>query len=492
MPQSRSLWVDRDAECFVSGANLLKIIGSAVISEAEFSEHSMKLALCYPPTEAVTVMPPLGIGYLASCAEKHGHPTDIYDLAKRRISADQLALALAEKHYDVIGLSISTPNFRAAETLIQAVRRHCPKAALVVGGPHPSALPDRTLKELDVDYLVAKEGEISFPNMLDVLSCGEDPVGQVPGILALRDKEPVGLPAGAPPQDLDAIPWPAWEKLEPHRYPPIPHQMFVRRLPVAPVLTSRGCPMACSFCCTTSMFGKAIRTRSPESVVEEMRFLKDRFGIREIHFEDDNMTLSRKHALALMEKIAEANLGLYLKFPNGVMTSTMDAEMLRAMKKAGCYQISLGIETTSPELEEKECKFLPNEKVREVVANARREGLEVQGLFVVGLPYDSTEGVRRTVRDAIAMKIDLAHFGIYIPLPGSDGTQMVPMDMYNAHFFTPYSSASDIPPKTLKALQRWAILKFYLRPRPILKLLSMFKIRQLGGVLNIIRRYLVG
>ena len=453
----------------------------------------MKVALCYPPTQAVTVMPPLGIGYLASVSQAAGFRTDIYDLARRQLPPRQLPDKLASKSYDVIGLSVSTPNYNPALDLARRIRKACPRAHLVLGGPHPSAFPERTLRDFDADTLIEKEAEQAFPAFLAALGRNENPVGKVDGVFALRDDTLVGRPAGAPPQDLDAIPWPAWEKLTPHRYPPIPHQLFVRKLPVAPILTSRGCPMECSFCTTSYLFGKTVRTRTPARVVEEMIYLRDRFGIREIHFEDDNLTLNRNHAMTLFQQILDQRLGVLTKFPNGLMVSTLDEELLALMARAGCYQISIGIETTSAETIDKERKYLPYEQVRNTVAIAKKIGLEVQGLFVVGLPYDSEQGLRKTVRDAIDMGLDLAHFGLFVPLPGSNSADhLAGCDIQTLNFFTPYVDFLHITPKKLKSMQRWAILKFYLRPRPMLKLLSMFKLRQLAGVLTIVRRYILG
>lgn len=452
----------------------------------------LRTALCYPPTRAVTVMPPLGLGYLAACAEAAGFPVDLYDLASGRWNRRVLPAFLAKQNYDVIGLSLMTPNYETGRELAHAIRRAKPDACLVLGGPHPSVFIARSLRDFAADYVVEKEGEHSFPAFLKALTEGRDPAGSVPGVYALRDGQLMGLPAAAPPE-LDPLPWPAWNKLAPHRYPPIPHQLFVRALPVAPILTSRGCPMGCSFCATSYLFGKKIRTRAPANVVAEMRFLRDRFGVREIHFEDDNLCLNRRHAAELFTAVADADLGLWLKCPNGLQTSTLDGELLRLMKRAGCYQISLGIETTAESALGHEQKLLPLADVRRVVAEAKLAGIDVQGLFVVGLPYDSAAGVRQTVRDAIAMGLDLAHFGVFIPLPGSDsGNLLAGCDLHTLNFFTPHVTYTHITPRRLKALQRWAILRFYLRPRPILKLWSLFKMRQLGGVWNLFRRYILG
>jgi len=454
---------------------------------------SVRTALVFPPTRAVTVMPPLGLGYLAAAAQREGFEADIFDLARRHLSVPQLLTRLRAGDYRAIGLSVSTPNYASALKLAWQIKQTFPHTPLVIGGAHPSAFIERSLREFAADYLIAKEAEFSFPQLLRALAAGEDPVGVVDGVYALRDDKLCGKAATRPPENLDALPWPAWEKLEPHRYPPIPHQLFVRRLPVAPILTTRGCPLNCTFCATGFLFGHRVRTRDTDDVVAELRYLRDRFGIREVHFEDDNLTLNRAHAVSLLEKISAAQLDLLFKCPNGVMTSTLDAELLGLLKRAGCYQISLGIETTSAAALDKEAKYIPYRDVRATVKLARQIGLEVQGLFIVGLPYDTEAAFRKTLQDAIDMELDLAHFGVFIPLPGShSGEALGGCDISTINFFTPHTHYAAVSPRQLKRQQRRAILRFYLRPKPMLKLLSMFKLRQLFGVLNVIRRYLVG
>ena len=453
----------------------------------------LRVALLFPETIAVTVMPPLGIGYLASVSEAAGFPTELFDLSRRALRPTDVSDRLRADAYDVIGVSVSTPNFRRAGSLLALIREASPRSAIVIGGPHPSAFVEGSLAELRPDFLIQKEAEHSFREFLRRLERGEDPVGRVDGVYAWRDGVAVGRPPEGFIDDLDALPWPAWEKLQPHLYPPMPHQLFVRRFPVAPILTTRGCPMECSFCASGYLFGRKIRTRRADLVVEEIRFLKERFGIREIHFEDDNLTLDRAHAAALLERIAGARLGLLFKCPNGLMTMTLDDELLGLMARAGCYQISLGIETTAPEALGREAKYLPYDDVRAVVASAHRHGIDVQGLFVIGLPYETPANVRRTVRDAIRMGIDLAHFGVFIALPGSQqGERLATCDLADANFFTPHLDSVHAGAREMKALQRWAILRFYLRPRALWKLLTLFKIRQTRWVLNTIGKYLLG
>jgi len=438
-------------------------------------------------------MPPLGIGYLSSIAKREKFEVDIIDLAKREIKLRRFGKILKEKNYDVIGLSISTPNYQTALKTAKIIREASPKSIFIIGGPHPSAFIERSLKEFNADYLFQRESEMIFPRFLKAVAEGREPTNEVPSVFALRDDKLVGISDSSMVEDLDSLPFPDWDSLMPHTYPPIPHQMFVRKMPVAPMLTTRGCPMNCTFCATTYLFGEKLRKRSPKNVIEELSLLRDKFKIKEVHFEDDNPTFDKNHSKQLFEAIIKANLGLIYKFPNGIMPNTLDSELLSLMHKAGVYQISLGIETCADETLDKEKKYVPYEDIYKVVSEAKKVGLEVQGLFVVGLPYDTPNGVKQTVKRAIEMKLDLAHFGVFIPIPGSKlGERLAGIEIRAINFFTPFVEYQHISPKKLKSLQRWAILKFYLRPRPIFKLLKMMRLKQIPGVLNVARRYILG
>ncbi|MCZ7584479.1 MAG: radical SAM protein [Deltaproteobacteria bacterium] len=254
-------------------------------------------------------------------------------------------------------------------------------------------------------------------------------------------------------------------------------------------MTTRGCPFNCNFCASTFLFGKKIRRRSPADVVDEMEHLVRHYGIREIHIEDDNPTLVRKHIDALCEELRRRNWKTPWKFPNGIMVMTADADLLRMMKDAGCYQISLGIETANEETDLG--KSVPVQKVFEITREARRIGLETVGLFVVGLPNETPAMMRKTIGQSLKMGLDFAHFGIYVPLPGSrwgrEATE-TKRRFLGINFFSA-SQRTSKEAREVKWLQRRAVLSFYLRPRTLLKIAQVLKAKQLPGFLYTFRRY---
>jgi len=450
-----------------------------------------RVALIFPPTQAVTVMPPLGLGYLAAVLRDAGHQVRVYDLARRHLTIDRLGEVLAADRPPLIGLSVMTPNYPNALLVSRMLRRLPYRPTLLLGGPHVSVHPGQSLTSLEADFALIREAEESFPALLAALEEKRDPAG-VRGVVFRRDEETIAAEPADHIRDLDRLPWPAWDLIEPEKYPPIPHQLFVRRLPAAPILTTRGCPFNCAFCATTWLFGPEIRRRNPENIVAEMIHLADKHGIREFHIEDDNPTLIRAHIDGFCHALLDSGRRWVWKFPNGVMVNTLDEALVDLLARAGCYQISLGIETLSEST--RFGKTVELSRLDDIIRWARRRGMQTQGLFVIGLPTEDEATVRRSIRLSAKLGLDFAHYGNFVPLPGStwgDRLNRVGADFANIHFFSA-SEKAVLDAKTAKRIQRRAILRFYLRPRIFWNLLKMVKLRQLHGVLYTARRYLVG
>jgi len=449
------------------------------------------ISLIYPPSNAVTVMPSLGLGYLASALRNAGFGVAIYDLPRRHVRLDDLYERLSRVRPKYVGLSVSTPNYLNSVKVARMIRRLPYRPTLILGGPHVSVYPEQALKEFAGDFVVLREAEESLVNLLRVLENAGDPAG-VKGICRLADGHATRTEPQPLKENLDELAWPAWDLIEPDRYPPIPHQLFVRHLPVAPVITTRGCPFGCKFCAATFLFGNKVRRRSPADVVDEMAYLADKFGIREFHIEDDNPTLIREHITSFCREISSSPKRFVWKFPNGVMPDTLDEPLMRMLLEAGCYQISLGIETCDERADIG--KDLHMEKVREVASIAKNIGMQTVGLFVLGLPGETGQIMRGTVAQAFRLRLDFAHFGIYVPLPGSAWGEKAygeRQDFRDINFFTATQRTRWAKMK-VKWWQRLAVFSFYIRPGAMLKVLKMIKPRQISGFLHTFRRYIIG
>ena len=148
-------------------------------------------------------------------------------------------------------------------------------------------------------------------------------------------------------EDLDSIPNPAWDLIDPRTYPISPHGTFSKSYPVAPIITSRGCPYLCTFCAGFKSTGRKLRRRSVKMVLDEINYLYRVYGVREFHIEDDNFTLQKEYVMEFTDSLCSSGLKIWWACPNGIRADRLDKEMLLSMERSGCYSFGLGIESGS-------------------------------------------------------------------------------------------------------------------------------------------------
>ena len=293
-------------------------------------------------------MPPLGLLSIAAVLDREGIavevvPADVLEMSwrdiRRKIEADRP---------DVIGVTITTENRFQSFRLIRLAKKVHPAGLTVLGGPHASMAGEDCLEHIpELDVVVRGEGELT---MLDLCRAWETEksvaaLGTIPG-LVLRTASGIRCgPIRPPIEDLDGLPFPAFHLVPFEKYNfrfPVPG---LGPLPAASLMTSRGCPFACSFCATPINWGRRVRMRSPENVVDEIEFLKKRYGVRIVFFYDDTFNASPKRAEAIVDLMIERRLDVFFKCD--VRIDIMSRELLEKMKRAGLFHLSFGLEAGS-------------------------------------------------------------------------------------------------------------------------------------------------
>lgn len=444
------------------------------------------LLLLKPISDAYYVIQPnLGLGYLGRIASGKGYNTHILDSGKERLSWDDFAKKVKEERYDIIGLQVFTHEVLSAKKHIEIIKRYMPEATILIGGAHISGDPEGTMGLLSyADFGFIGEAEIGMERFLELQRedySNSNLLKEIPN-LVWRDSAKVVVNEKRFYENLDEIKFPAWDLIDPRKYPEAPHGTFCRKMPIAPIIISRGCPFECTFCAGNSVTGRHIRYRSIKNVIDEIVLLYNEYDVREIHIEDDNFTLKREHVVDFCDGVIKSGLDLAFALPNGVRLDMLDEGLLRLMERAGFYSMALGIESGSDRVLKLMKKSLSKGLAREKINLIKRcTDIELTGFFLIGYPGETESEILETIAFAKSLKLDKASFMFVMPLPGSElwdiymqkDKQKIGWEDF--FYYRIVESLSDIPPERLRKFQRKALLEFYLRPRILLGVLREIK-----------------
>jgi magnesium-protoporphyrin IX monomethyl ester (oxidative) cyclase len=359
-------------------------------------------------------MAPIGILQLAAWLEKYGHPTAVHDClgpcAPRGVEANADAILTTKP--DLVGFSATTAGFLDAVDLAGAIRRRRPEVRIVVGNVHATSIGAPLLQHFpEIDALCIGEGEGTLLDIADGL-----PWSGIPN-LVYRDGEVVrSNPRRARILDLDALPLPAYDKLVgfPDSYH-LPLFSYEKRWG-ATMITSRGCPYTCSFCDRT-VFERLYKYNSAGYIYEHLRHLRDRYRVHHVNIYDDLFTANKQRIDELCRLLINRPLGV--DFNCAIRTGHTSQEMLRDLKRAGAFMVSLGIESADPMMMRRHKAGVSLDAVRDTVEKIHSAGLRAKGLFIFGLPGETPETVRTTSDFILSLGLDDMNLTKFSPLYGA-------------------------------------------------------------------------
>ncbi len=401
-----------------------------------------RVFLLFPPNRLhretmKLVYSPLGVSYLASSirseadvrimdavAEGFYHEEELdEDFIAVGSPLSEIKQRIEEFRPQVVGITcLFSSVFPIIRQLCRMVKEVDPNILTVIGGAYPTFLPEHCLKEKSLDLIVLGEGEDTFRELILRLRAGR-PLGEVDGLAFREDGKVVVRPRTRWIEDLDAIPFPARDLLPMDLYAKIsvPATYSAKEKLITPIITSRGCPARCSYCSSSRYWGYRFRARSPENVLDEIGELIERFHIRELQFEDDNITANPKRAKAIFQGMIDRGYRVAINFPNGVALWTLDEELVELMKAAGCYEMTLAFESGSQHvLDHIIQKPLNLERARQIAQLIHRKNIRTNAFYIFGFPGETREQVQETFRFAREMKTNTAWFFIASPLPGTE------------------------------------------------------------------------
>lgn len=441
----------------------------------------MKILLINPSGGYTHEYPPLGLLYIASVLRDSGHEVGFFDEGARSKKGLSLFDHAARFNPDVCGIAVYTTNVLETFKTISLLKKHAPTCTMIVGGPHATVLPERTLYECDdIDYLVCGEGENTTKELLSVLQDNGN-VSEVNG-LYFRDN---GNIHKTPPRDfirdLDSIPFPMYELIEDFQYTFDALKVGEK---LATLMTSRGCPYDCAFCAAKAVWRGSFRRRSPENVIKEIRLLIDKYGYDELYFMDDLFAINR----GWLEKFYA------LKHENAVdvpwkclgRVDILSFEDYKKMAESGCYLIQFGVESGDNRILKDINKNITTFQVRKAFYEARKAGLNTYGFFIVGHRLDTYETILKTINFSKSLSADFISFFCMVPFPGTKLYDFVPeTDKYEwsrlmysgwGRDFLPVQ-LSTVDSKDLLAFESQATTKVYATLLYVLKNIILSKSR---------------
>ena len=405
-----------------------------------------KVLLLFPPaytiksSRDINPLPPIGIGMLASILEKKNYAVKILDCLVRGwnqeeeteankdivrvgLTNEQIKKFVEEFKPDVVGVScMFSVQHKIYPQVFEAIKSADPGIITVAGGAHVTVCSKEVLEDPHCDYVIAGEGEESVVDFLDAIQ-GKKNFEAVDGLgWSKNDSEQILNPKLKWLEDLDSLPFPAYHLLGLEQYFGLESSHGVRHSKeFAPIVTSRGCPAKCTFCSANKMFGYKFRTRSAENVLSELWFLKKTYGIKEIMFEDDNVTASRKHAVELFQKMIDQKIDLQWDTPNGVGMWTLTDDIIDLMKKAGCIKINFPIESGDQEVLKNIIKKpLDLKRTKNLFKRCRDIGLDYGTFLVVGMPGETIEDIWTSFKFCAEVGSYNPHISVATPYPGTD------------------------------------------------------------------------
>lgn len=408
----------------------------------------MKLCLINPPwttiksyEDSIRVPFPLGLAYIASYLQKHGIDVKIIDtlaqgwrIRQEKNNIIQVGLAHEEINDivsrfspDVVGIScMFTSQSNNLHETAYWIKNELPDIPVIAGGAHASAAPDAVLRDSNIDFAVQGEGEHTMLDLMHYLE-GDRDISEAKGVHYRCEGGIAFTGLRKPLMDLDSLPMPAYSLL------PMDEYFRSGEAGMAPrsatrnkwmsVITSRGCPFRCNFCSVNLVSGRIWRARSPANVLDELEYLKEKYGVEHIFFEDDNLTFDPGRAEAIFKGIIERGINITWETPNGIRADRLTENLVDAMKKSGCSGLTIAVESGDQDfLYNTIKKNMDLKKLEYAVKIIKDKGIDLSAFFIIGIPGETEKTVTKTIDFSrkLARKGVRPYINIAVPLPGTE------------------------------------------------------------------------
>jgi len=423
--------------------------------------------------------PPLGLMYIAASLEKYTkHQIKILDCQAEQLNYNQLKTEIKKRKPDIIGITTLTFTLPDVIKTAKLAREINSKIKIILGGPHPTIYPEETAKIQEVDFCVIGEGEGVILKLIKKIN-NFNKIKQIKGIAFQEKNKIINTGQTDLIKDLNKLPFPARHLTPYKKY----FWSLSALMPITTMFTSRGCPYKCSFCDRPAL-GKLFRTHSAKNVVDEMEECQ-KMGIKEIFIYDDTFTVDRQRVLDICDEVKKRDFTIAWDIRARV--DTVDEEVLRKLKQAGCQRIHYGVEAGTQKILNVLRKGITLEMVERTFKLTKKIGIETAGYFMIGSPSETRKDILKTIQFMKKLNPDYVHITITTPYPATDLYRMgleqkVLLYDYWKEFaenptldFEPYFWERELSKEELFSLLKKAYRSFYFRPEYVLKRISKLK-----------------
>ena len=368
---------------------------------------------------------PYTLGLLNAILKKENYQVEVIDANIENLSEQELKERISEVNPDIVGISALALEYRHyVHRTFELVKEVNNEIITVLGGIYPTLSIDLASKDQNIDFIIRGEGEERIVSLLKTIE-GDQDYQKVDGLAFRRAGESKFQinPFVKRITNLDSLPFPDYGDFDMEKYmnfgQKYSHSYQFRRFPVGQIMTTRGCPYRCGFCANNKIYGNQVIMRSAEDVLEEIDMLVKKYGIQELIIVDDNFLLSKPRAMAVMQGMIDRKYDLVWK-PNALPIFLMDDELIEKMKESGCYQVTVSIESGSPNTLKRMKKPINLDNIQPAINKLKEMGIELISSFVIGFPGDTWEDIRECFSYVESIDIDYALFAIATPLPATE------------------------------------------------------------------------
>jgi anaerobic magnesium-protoporphyrin IX monomethyl ester cyclase len=424
--------------------------------------------------------PPVSLAYIAAVLEDNNIDVKLHD-ANVRLDSVKYVLNLA-KDYNMVIMNTTTPTFLADAKLARLMKEEDHNKTILFTGTHSSTTPEECLDGYDIDFIARGEPEYTILELVKRIETGNKDFSSIKGLSYKKDRKVVNNPDRGPIDNLDELPFPARHHIDNYLYTaPLVNG------PIAMISTSRGCPYLCTFCNAPNVYGRNFRSRSSDSIIREIEEVVKKYDVRNFAFYADTFTLNKKVVLELCDRIKEE--GLKINWVCNSRVDTLDEELVKKMKEAGCILITFGIESGNQYVLNKAKKGINLKKVKETFALTKRYGILRIANFIFGLEGDTKKTIEETIKFSLEIDPDFVYYFVATPYPGTEFYDYVKANSlllsddwksYGQMDSAVIKTVDNLGPEDLARYVKKAYRKFFLRPRYLLR--TSGHVLRIGGV----------